>query len=263
MATFSEADRAFHGALPRAFEPWCLIVPTKVGTNAIDVVCREYNGEAVSRATWNGDVLLTRYTIQSAIRRAPMRTPILLITLSILSLVGCVHPEPVQTTLEPPYPERNSAADPILAVFVGRIPCAVKGCNMRKIELVLYGRDDGQAPTTYWLGQTGVGMGNDRLVQQGTWTARHGVQEYPDALVYALDSSADRSLQYLWRVTDEILLVLDQNMRPRAGNGAWGFMLSRNCAPYGQRTYPYDQRAKRFVSPAPSGSNCAPPIAKN
>jgi hypothetical protein len=42
-----------------------------------------------------------------------------------------------------------------------------------------------------------------------------GVQEYPDALVYALDGSADRSLQYLWSVNDEILLVLDQNMRPR------------------------------------------------
>ena len=192
-----------------------------------------------------------------------MRTPILLITLSVLSLVGCVHPEPVQTTFDPPYPERSSAGDPVLAVFVGRIPCVVKGCNMRKIELVLYGRDDGQVPTTYWLGQIGVGMGNDRLVQQGKWTGRRGVQEYPDALVYALDTSADPSLQYLWRVNDEILLVLDQNMRPRAGNGAWGFMLSRNCAPYGPRTYPYDQRAKRFVAPASSDSSCAPPIAKN
>ena len=52
-----------------------------------------------------------------------MRTPILLITLSVLSLVGCVHPEPVQTTFDPPYPERSRAGDPILAVFVGRIPC--------------------------------------------------------------------------------------------------------------------------------------------
>jgi hypothetical protein len=66
-----------------------------------------------------------------------MRTPILLITLSVLSLVGCAHPEPVQTTFEPPYPERSGAGDPIFAVFVGRIPCVVKGCDMRKIELVI------------------------------------------------------------------------------------------------------------------------------
>src|ERR1700694_1810892 len=103
-----------------------------------------------------------------------MRTPILLITLSVLSLVGCVHPEPVQTTFDPSYPERSSAGDPILAVFVGRIPCAVKGCNMRKIELILYGRDDGQVPKTYWLGQIGVGMGNDRLFLQGKKTGRRG-----------------------------------------------------------------------------------------
>ena len=192
-----------------------------------------------------------------------MRTMILLITLSVLSLVGCVHPEPVQTTFDPSYPERRSVGDPILAVFVGRIPCAAKGCEMRKIELVLYGRDDGQVPTTYWLGQIGVGMGNDRLVQQGTWTGRRGVQEYPDALVYALDTNADPSLQYLWRVNDEILLVLDQDLRPRAGTGAWGFMMSRDCAPYGSRTYPYDTRMKRFIAPKSSKSGCPRQTANN
>ncbi len=191
-----------------------------------------------------------------------MRTPILLTTLSVLSLAGCVHRELVQKTFDPPYPERSSAGDPILAVFVGRIPCVVTSCDMRKIELVLYGRDSEQVPTTYWLGQVGGRMGNAWLVQRGTWTGRRGVQQYPDALVYVLDSNADPSLQYLWRVNDEILLVLDQSMRPRAGNGAWGFMLSRDCTPYGPRTYLYDQRAKRFVAPPSSGSGCARPIAR-
>jgi hypothetical protein len=134
---------------------------------------------------------------------------------------------------------------------------------MRKIELVLYGRDDGRVPTTCWLGQVGVGTGNDWLVQQGTWTDRRGVQGYPDAFVYVLDAYADPTLRYLLRVTEEVVLVLDQSMRPRAGNGAWGFMLSRDCTPYGPRTYLYDRRAKWFVAPASSGSSCAPPIAKN
>jgi hypothetical protein len=192
-----------------------------------------------------------------------MRTLILLTTLSVLSLAGCAYRQLAQKTFDPPYPERSSAGDPILAVFVGRIPCVVNGCNMRKIELVLYGRDDGRVPTTYWLGQVGVGMGNDWLVQLGTWTDRRGVQGYPDAFVYVLDTNADPSLRYLWRVNEEVVLVLDQSMRPRAGNGAWGFMLSRDCTPYGPRTYLYDQRAKRFVAPASSGSSCAPPIAKN
>jgi hypothetical protein len=106
-----------------------------------------------------------------------------------------------------------------------------------------------------------VGLGNDRLVQQGTWITLHGVQGYPDGLVYALDLNADPSLRNLWRVNDEIMLVLDANLRPRTGNAAWGFMLSRDCAPYGPRTYPYDEGARRFAPV--SSSNCAAATAKN
>jgi hypothetical protein len=183
-----------------------------------------------------------------------MKSAMLLFPVSVLTLLGCVH-HAVQTTFDPAYPERNGAGDPIVAVFEGRIPCAIQGCEIRKVELVLYGRDAGRIPTTYWLGQLRVGMGNDRLVQQGAWIVRRGLQEYPDGLVYALDSSADPSLRYLWRVNDEIVLVLDQNLRPQAGNAAWGSMLSRDCTPYGPKTYPYDERAKRFV-PSANGSNC-------
>jgi hypothetical protein len=179
-------------------------------------------------------------------------------TVLVLALLGCAHSNPVQTTFDPAYPERNGAGDPIVAVFEGRIPCTTQACEMRKVELVLYGRDHGQKPTTYWLGQLRVGMGNDRLVQQGAWAIRRGVRGYPDGLMYALDSSADPSLQYFWRVNDDIVLVLGPNLRPRVGNAAWGFMLSRDCAPYGPRTYPYDERAKRFVPV--HESNCPSPV---
>jgi len=186
-----------------------------------------------------------------------IKLPLFLLVFSVLSLSGCVHGSPVQTTFDPPYPERNSAGDPIVPVFEGRIPCAVPGCAMRKVELVLYGRDAGRIPTSYWPGQVEVGMGSDRVVQQGAWTARRGLQEYPNGSVYQLDSSADPSLRYLWRVNDDIVLVLDQNLRPRAGNAAWGFMLSRDCTAYGPRAYAYDERAKRFVTPSAT-SNCKP-----
>jgi hypothetical protein len=186
-----------------------------------------------------------------------MKSRTFLLSLTLFALLGCAHRNLVQTTFDPAYPERNSVGDPIVAVFEGRIPCAITDCEMRKVEVVLYGRDNGRIPTTYWLGQVGVGLGNDRLVQQGAWTIRRGLQDYPDGLVYQLDSSADPSLQYLWRVNNEIVLVLDQELRPRVGDAAWGFMLSRDCAPYGPRTYPYDERTKRFV-PTTCRSSCAP-----
>ena len=189
-----------------------------------------------------------------------MKTSMLAIVGVVAVLTGCIHTEPVQTTFDRPYPERNSAGDPILAVFVGRIPCAVEGCEMRKVELVLYGREGGQVPTTYWLGQVGVGMGNERVVREGNWSGGRGVPEYPQALVYTLDANADPSLQHLWRVDDEVVLVLDQSLRPRAGNGAWGYMLSRDCAPYGPRTYAYDKRTKRFVAPTSNRFTCSRPI---
>jgi hypothetical protein len=178
-----------------------------------------------------------------------------------LALAACVRSGPVRTTFDPPYPERNGVGEPILGVFFGRIPCAIKACEMRKVELVLYGSE--QVPTTYWLGQVGSGVGNGWVVQQGKWAGQRGVRGYPDALVYALDTNADPSLRYLWRVNDEILLVLDPDLGPRAGTGAWGFMLSRDCAPYGPRTYAYDGRAKRFIAPKSADSSCPRPTATN
>jgi hypothetical protein len=180
-----------------------------------------------------------------------------LVVVVVATLIGCMHTEPVQTTFDRPYPERNSAGDPILAIFVGRIPCAVEGCEMRKVELVLYGREGGRVPTTYWLGQVGVGMGDERVVQEGTWSGRRGVPAYPQAQVYTLDANADPSLRHLWRVDDEVVLVLDERLQPRAGNAAWGYMLSRDCAPYGPRTYAYDKGAKRFVVPSSNRFTCS------
>lgn len=182
-------------------------------------------------------------------------TRTILLSNLVLALSGCVHTNTVQTTFDPAYPERNRAGDPIVAVFEGRIPCPIRGCDKLKVELVLYGRDSGRIPTTYWLGQ--VSTGDDPLVQQGAWTTHRGLQQYPDGLVYQFDTNADANLQYLWRVNDEIVLVLDQNLRPKVGNAAWGFMLSRDCMPYGPRTYPYDTRERRFVAPA-EVSSCSP-----
>ena len=185
-----------------------------------------------------------------------MRTSLLATSFLMALLTGCVHQQPVQTTFDPPYPERNGAGEPIVATFFGRIPCVVASCEMRKVELVLYGREVGKVPTTYWLGQVGVGSGNDRIVEAGTWAAKRGVQGYPEGVVYALDSPNDRSLQYLWRVNDEVLLILGRDMQPTAGNAAWGNMLSRDCAPYGPKTYSYDKHARRFATRSLSQGNC-------
>jgi hypothetical protein len=143
---------------------------------------------------------------------------------------------PTTVTFEPPYPQVNAAGDPILAVFEGRIPCSSPNCERRKVGLVLYEHSATRIPSTYWLGLVGL-TGNDRIVIQGTWTIRKGVKDFSEAAVYELDASAPDDLQRHWRVSEDVLLPLDQSMRPLAGNAAWGYMLSRYDAPYGPRTY--------------------------
>jgi len=104
------------------------------------------------------------------------------------------------------------------------------------VGLVLYEHAATKTPSTYWLGVIGL-IGNDRIVIQGAWTIRKGAKDFPEAVVYELDASAPDDLQRHWRVSEDVLLPLDQSMRPLAGNAAWGYMLSRYDAPYGPRTY--------------------------
>jgi hypothetical protein len=160
-------------------------------------------------------------------------------TIAIAGLAVAWHNSPrrpTTVTFEPPYPQLNAAGDPIRAVFEGRIPCSSPNCERRKVGLVLYEHAATRTPTTYWLGLIGL-TGNDRIVIQGTWTIRQGVKDFPEAVVYELDASAPDDLQRHWRVSEDVLLPLDQSMRPLAGNAAWGYMLSRYAAPYGPRTY--------------------------
>lgn len=177
---------------------------------------------------------------------------------TLVLLAACAVPPTVQTRFDRPYPERNAAGEPILAVFVGRVPCATRACEMRKVELVLYGSEGGAGARTYWLGQLRVGAGNERDVAEGAWQPARGLHEHPLALRYELDARADPSLRRMWRVSEDVMLVLDDELRPRPGNGAWGSMLSRDCAPYGPRDYSYDERAGRFAPAAPP-SPCGTP----
>jgi len=150
------------------------------------------------------------------------------------------RPHLVTASFDPAYPETNGSGDPILAVLEGIIPCSMPNCKRIKVQLVLYENKKERAPTTYWLGVIGT-HGNDRIVTQGSWEIWRGVVAYADVLLYALYLHTDKDLRYFWRVTDEILLPLDEHMSPKPGN-AGGSMLSRYDAPYGPRTYTYLQR---------------------
>lgn len=147
-------------------------------------------------------------------------------------------PRLLTATFDPPYPAADAAGRPLQAVFEGRIPCPLAGCQRLKVQVALYG-GAGEAPASYWLGTIG-GHGDERVVETGAAKARRGVAGYAEALAYELDGASLEGLRRFWRVADDILIPLDAEGRPAAGNAAWGTMLSRYDAPYGPRTYVWE-----------------------
>ncbi len=162
---------------------------------------------------------------------------ILILGIAVGSLVP--HAPRLRTaTFDPPYPEHDAAGASILAVYEGRVPCSVAACEKLKVQLVLFGSTRGSSPTGYWLGLIGA-QGNDRVVSSGKVRIGSGVAGYPEAVVYKLDLPSGIGLEFntLWRVSDDILLPLDAQLRPKPGDGAWGTMLSRYTGNYGPRRY--------------------------
>ncbi len=132
------------------------------------------------------------------------------------------------TVFPPPWPAKNAHGDPLLVVFQGRIPCVgVPNCEKVKTAVALYGDRESKTPRTYWLGRVQVGAGDDRLVSEGVVRESRGVKGYPDGLVYELDGHAPEEFRYFWRLNEDILLPLDKDTKPKVGNAAWGYMLSR------------------------------------
>jgi hypothetical protein len=156
-----------------------------------------------------------------------------------LLLAGCVHSGMREETFAPAYPEFDQHHDPIFGVFQGRIPCSGTSDDQIKLTLVLYRNKETRAAGTYWMGSVSLCelRHSDTPVEtQGVWQMRQGVKDYPGATVYELDAAARADLRLYWQLNDNILLPLDDAMSPKAGNAAWGYMLSRDTAPYGPKT---------------------------
>lgn len=119
----------------------------------------------------------------------------------------------------------NSRGDPLFGVYEGKAPC--EDCNALKIGLALYRDDKTWAPTTYKLVRVYVGKNNDRVVNEGVWKVDGEVEGYPDAVVYELASSAPGEFESFWAINDDLLLILDEDGKPRVGNAGFGYLLNR------------------------------------
>jgi hypothetical protein len=121
-------------------------------------------------------------------------------------------------------------------IFVGSTPCGavVRGfldlpaqnCEVIRWKLFLGLDAKNAAPGP---GEASVEYGLDgkrlkKVVYPLTWTVSVGTAERPAATVFEL--KRDKRVLRLWKITDEVVYLLDGERRLLAGNGGFGYALS-------------------------------------
>jgi hypothetical protein len=125
----------------------------------------------------------------------------------------------------PWYPATNTNGDSVLAVYESRIPCP--DCERLKFALVIYGNTQTGSPSTYTMARIYVGKNNDRLTNSGEIVVKQGTSLDSMHIVYYLSTGAPKEYQIFWKVTKDILFILDDNLTPRVGDAGQGYALNR------------------------------------
>ena len=129
-----------------------------------------------------------------------------------------------QDAAPPPSPTTIPEAA-LVGVFEGRFPCA--DCERLKTSLTLLQDPTSNVPTTYERREVFVGRDNTVHDTRGAWRIRRGASTDADAIVLELDPDESESLVHYLKVDENILLLLDEQLRPRVGNASHSFTLSR------------------------------------
>jgi hypothetical protein len=143
--------------------------------------------------------------------------------LSITLLVSSCHAQ--NKALAPWYPTTNTNGDSVLAVYESRIPCP--DCERMKFALVIYGNTQTGSPSTYTMSRIYVGKNNDRLTNSGKIVVKKGTSLDSTHDVYYLSTGAPQEFQIFWKVTKDILFILDDDLTPRVGDAGHGYVLNR------------------------------------
>lgn len=131
---------------------------------------------------------------------------------------------PSKTTSRTPI----ASGPTVLGVFDGRFPCAEilkdwkqpvpPECQKMKWSLTLYIDPQTQQPTTYSI---------NRSRRAGKWAIIHGIKNDPLATVYQLDSDRPDESVYLFKGSDDVLFILDQERNFRVGDFYLSYTLNR------------------------------------
>lgn len=125
----------------------------------------------------------------------------------------------------PWYSATNANGDSVLAVYESRIPCP--DCERLKFALVIYGNTRTGFPSTYTMARVYVGKNDDRLTNSGNIVVKQGTSLDRTHTVYQLTTGAPTEYRFFWKITKDILFVLDDTLTPRVGDAGQGYALNR------------------------------------
>jgi len=130
-----------------------------------------------------------------------------------------------EVLISPWYPETNANGDSIIAVYESRIPCP--DCERLKFALAVYGNIQTNSPLTYMMSRVYVGKSDDRLTNSGDINIIQGTSLDSLHTVYKLVSGAPSEFKSFWKMNDDLLFILDDNLTPRVGDAGHGYVLNR------------------------------------
>lgn len=147
---------------------------------------------------------------------------LLMVITIMFFMVSCKKDDDI---IQPWYPETNTNGQTVLAVYENRIPCP--DCERLKLALVVYGNTQTNQPTAYLMSRIYVGKNNDRLTNAGDVNITQGTSLDSLHIVYQLTSGAPAEYQSFWKINEDLLFILDENLTPRVGDAGHGYVLNK------------------------------------
>jgi|GEM_PF-1281297 len=146
---------------------------------------------------------------------------VLILLAIVLATVSCrKEPAPPQW-----YPETNENGDPVLGVYESRIPCS--DCERLKFAIVLYGNGQTNLPVTYAMSRIYVGKSEDRVSNTGNVEIVQGTAIDTAHIVYRLTTGAPEEYRSFWKIDENLLFILDDDLSPKVGDAGYGYVLNR------------------------------------
>jgi hypothetical protein len=134
----------------------------------------------------------------------------------------------VEQNSAPWYPETNLNGDSIYGAFENKLPCSDQGCAKIKFALAVYKNAQTNSPTTYLMARVYVARDeNGRITNNGDISISTGIPSDATVTVYNLTSGAPDEFKHFWKINDDLLFILDNDLKPRIGNAEYGYVLNR------------------------------------